>query len=143
MKGMIGGLDARSWMAIAILTLSAVAWPSAARAADCQFDIRATNDLSGDVWFDLYDSFVRTQMLLGVKTVQLKIQNHRLGPGQSLNRRYTANGKCENNRAWLITYRVPVAGKGLVKGDHIVRTTGSSSTSRTVDLGRTSKLPTN
>jgi hypothetical protein len=138
MKGMIGNIGGCPWLAITILALSAVAWPAAARAAECQFAIRATNDRDSEVWIDLYDSKVyRKAILTGVE--QLKIQNHRLQPGKSMDRRYTAKGKCGADRTWLIRHRITVNGK-LEWGYFRLETGGTSSTSRTVDLGRASKF---
>ena len=114
----------------AALTVAALAWPATA-SADCQFEIRATNDLDRDVWVMLYDSTVFRDVF-GAKLVQLKIQNHRLAPGKSLDRRYTARGKCQTKRTWYMRFD-----KGRAGLRQIV-TSGTSSTSRTVNMGRTS-----
>lgn len=106
-----------------------------AGSADCQFAIRASNNLSFDVWVDLYDSSV-TKPAFGVfgGMQQLKIQNHRIRTGQSMDRRYEAPGKCSLDRTWWIKVR-----RGSAQKTVEVKTGGTSSTSRTVDIGPSSK----
>ena len=116
----------------AALTIAALAWPATAR-ADCQFEIRATNDLNKDAYVLLYDATV-VRYVFGAKVVQLKIQNHRIAPGKAMDRRYTARGKCPTKRTWIVPHRV-----GTANGKKVVLTEGTSSTSRTVDLGRASQ----
>jgi len=118
-------------MAVAAV-LTVAAWPATAR-ADCQSEIRATNDLTKDAYVLLYDATV-VRYVFGAKVVQLKIQNHRIAPGKTMDRRYTARGKCPTKRTWIVPHRV-----GTAHGKKVVLTEGSSSTSRTVDLGRASQ----
>lgn len=116
----------------AALTLAALAWPATAR-ADCQFAIRATNDMSKDAYVFLYDATV-LRYVVGARRVQLKIQNHRIASGKSMDRRYTARGKCPTKRTWMMPHRY-----GTADGCKVILTEGTSSTSRTVDLGRVSQ----
>lgn len=127
--------------AAAILSVGAYTWPDtppsgpAGASTDCQFAIRATNSLSIDVWVNLYDSYVKLDGvgILGRNT-QLKIQNHRLAPGKSMDRRFTAPGGCARKRDWVFFVRT--GGPSKIVRRH---TEGTSSTSRTVDLGRSSR----
>lgn len=102
--------------------------------ADCQFEIRGSNNLSFDVWVDLYDSYVYLDGIgiLG-RITQLKIQNHRIASGKTMSRRYTAPGGCARKRDWRIMVR-----KGSAQQSVIVHTEGTTSTSRTVDIGPSS-----
>lgn len=139
------GLVHIGFAATAAVAAASVAWtPAGGRAsgafdatADCQFAIRASNNLSFDVWVDLYDSQVSKPGGFGVFSggwEQLKIQNHRIRSRGTMDRRYTAPGKCEANRTWWIKVRRGSAQKTLEIG-----TGGTSSTSRTVDLGPSSQ----
>jgi len=106
----------------------------------CSFAIRARNRLSFDVWVELYDSTVRLDSwavpVLLRNDKQLKIQNHRLARGQTMDRRYTASGDCSTRRRW--TFHVRIGGRDNVK--LVYRTTeGSGSQDRIVDLGDSSK----
>src|SRR5690606_26870320 len=93
------------------IALAAWSWPvergavSADESASCQFELKASNTLSIDVWVDLYDSAVRREYSLIPLWVQLKIQNHRIRSGESMNRRYTAGGPCHATRNWSIKVR--------------------------------------
>lgn len=101
----------------------------------CQFAIRASNNLSFDVWVYLYDSKVRVKGT-GIFDFwkQLKIQNHRIASGKTMDRRYTTGGPCEKGRQWNIK-----AKRGSSPIWLIVETGGTSSDSRTVDLGPSSR----
>jgi hypothetical protein len=106
---------------------------------DCTFALRASNNMSFDVWVDLYDSRLDNGgfgVFGGFKP--LKIQNHRIAPGQTMDRRYTASGSCSKERRWEFWVRIGRAdGKKIYK--YVNRTTkGDSSSSRTVDLGKSS-----
>lgn len=128
---------------VAVATLATGAWsspsdsppPAADASADCQFVIRASNNLSFDVWVDLYDSEVRLDGL-GIldRSTQLKIQNHRLRSGEKMDRRYTAPGGCARKRVWVMRVRT-----GSQQKITFVNTEGTSSTSRIVDLGPASQ----
>lgn len=112
---------------------------ASADAMDCQFAIRASNNMSFDVWVDLYDSRLDNGgfgVFGGFKP--LKIQNHRISPGKTMDRRYTASGNCTKERRWEFWVRIGRAdGKKIYK--YVYRTTkGDSSSSRTVDLGKSS-----
>ena len=129
-------------LTIAALVGTSVAWdaPRGEEApADgnesCQFAIRASNNLSFDVWVYLYDSKVRLKGT-GVFTFwkQLKIQNHRIASGKTMDRRFTADFTCEKNRQWNIKVK-----RGSSPIWLIVETGGTSSDSRTVDLGPSSR----
>lgn len=118
--------------------------PAAAEGAaeDCQFALLASNNFNHSVSVLLYDSEVRKDGVgFGIFTPgwkQLKIQNERIKPGGTMNRRYTASGKCSAKRIWRIK---------AVRGDPgrvqsiILRfeTSGTWSGSRTVDLGPATK----
>lgn len=129
-------------LAMAALVGMLVAWDaprSEAAPADgtesCQFAIRASNNLSFDVWVYLYDSKVRVKGT-GVFTFwkQLKIQNHRIASGKTMDRRFTADFGCENNRQWNIKVK-----RGSSPIWLLLATGGTSSDSRTVDLGPSSR----
>ncbi|MFW6083643.1 MAG: hypothetical protein ACODAA_00330, partial [Gemmatimonadota bacterium] len=85
-----------------------VAEPAPAEDAleDCRFALLASNNLSFPVSVILYDSEVRKDGIgYGLFTPswkQLKIQNERIKPGGTMNRRYTASGKCSAKRVWRI-----------------------------------------
>lgn len=125
-------------------TESARSEPSAAAPTEdsCQFAIRGSNNMSFDVWVMLYDSKVKLSDRLSVGVFgpswkQMKIQNQRIRQGGTMDRRYTAAGKCSATREWQIS---------VVKGDPSkisaqtvqITTRGSGSGSRTVDLGPSS-----
>ena len=129
-------------LAIATLAASTLAWnaPDAGpegenEAVDCQFAIRASNNLSFDVWVMLYDSKVSNQKI-GVfgGFTQLKIQNHRIASGKTMDRRYTASGRCAADRTWWIVVK---RGSQPITVEH--RTGGDGSDSRTVDIGPSSR----
>lgn len=114
--------------------------PAAEAAEDCSFAIRARNNMSFDVWVELYDSTVRLEstaipaLLRGNK--QLKIQNHRIATGKTMDRRYTASGSCSTRRTWV--FYVRIGGRDLRQ---IVSksTQGTEWRDRIVDLGDSSK----
>jgi hypothetical protein len=130
-----------AFAAVAILATGAWSWPEDSRtpaaesSADCQFVIRASNNLSFDVWVNLYDSSVTLDGIgiLG-RSTQLKIQNHRIRSGGTMDRRYTAPGGCARKRNWVMRVRT-----GSQQKIVFVNTEGTSSTSRTVDLGPSSQ----
>jgi hypothetical protein len=107
--------------------------------SDCSFAIRAKNNMSFDVWVDLYDSTVRLEswavpaLLRGNR--QLKIQNHRISTGKTMDRRYTAPGSCSTRRSW--TFYVRIGGRDVrqVVGRS---TKGTEWRDRIVDLGDSS-----
>lgn len=127
--------------AATILATGASTWSDGASheppegAAECQFAIRASNNISIDVWVDLYDSVVYLDGfgVLGRKT-QLKIQNHRIAPRGTMDRRFTAPGRCARKRDWAIRFR-----RGTQQQTMFIHTEGTTSTSRTVDLGPASR----
>jgi hypothetical protein len=109
-------------------------------AASCQFAIRAKNNLSFDVWVELYDSTVRLEstlipaLLRGDK--QLKIQNHRIATGKTMDRRYEAAGACGTRRTWIFWVRIG----GRDKLQMVSRSTsGTGWRDLIVDLGESSK----
>ena len=120
-----------------ITTARARTDPSAP-AESCTFAILATNNYSFDVFVDLYDSYVRNHAVVAAlfSVKQLKIQNQRIPHGGSMNRRYTASGKCPSKRTWTIYVR-----KGSSGAQQTVSrvTSGTTSASRTVNLGKASK----
>ena len=122
-------------LAMVVAALAVLGGSSRVQAAECQFETKASNNLSFDVWVDLYDSMV-TKPGIGVfgGMTQMKIQNHRIRTGQKMDRRYTAPGRCAMDRTWWIKFRRGSAQKTLE-----IKTGGTSSTSRTVDLGASSK----
>lgn len=110
---------------------------------DCRFAILARNSLSFDVWVMLYDSSVKRPDMLGWGVFspmfkQMKIQNQRISPGGTMNRRYTAAGKCSAKRIWHIKVVRGDPGKVPMKTLEFI-TQGTGSGSRTVDLGRSSR----
>ena len=129
-------------LAVGVLAASALGWaqPDAgagrkSESFDCQFAIRASNNLSFDVWVMLYDSRV-TNEKLGVfgGLTQLKIQNHRIASGKTMDRRYTASGRCAADRTWWIVVK-----RGSQPFTVEYETGGDGSSSRTVDIGPASR----
>jgi hypothetical protein len=127
---------------IAAIVAASVAWSlphaESANSTDgdesCQFQIVAGNNLGTSVYVYLYDSKVRQQgtgVLFFWK--QMKIQNHRIAPGKTMDRRYTADGRCSKNRQWKINVK-----RGSDTGNLLIETGGTSSTSRRVNLGPSS-----
>lgn len=111
--------------------------------ADCRFEIVARNTLSFDVWVMLYDSAVKRPNRFGWGVFspgfkQMKIQNQRIESRGTMNRRYTAEGKCSAERIWHIEVVRGDPSKVSSKTLEII-TQGSGSGSRTVDLGRSSR----
>jgi len=100
----------------------------------CAFDILAINNLSFDVWVDLYYSTVMNRGKYWDTVKQLKIQNHRLATGTSMRRRYTASGSCSRRRIWKFYVRIGRAdGRKLYK--YVLKSTKDSG-ERTVNLGK-------
>lgn len=99
-----------SLVGMLILGTSLVAWspppasdPGSGRAdaAECVFNITARNRGTADIWIMFYESEVRRDYpILPEKWQQLKIQNHRVAPGVSIKRSYTAPGRCDIRRDW-------------------------------------------
>jgi len=110
---------------------------SATGEMSCSFAIRASNNQSFDVWVDLYSSSLNNGgfgVFGGFKP--LKIQDHRIASGKSMDRRYTASGSCSKERKWQFNVRIGRAdGKKIYK--YINKTTKGSS-NRTLDLGKSS-----
>jgi hypothetical protein len=106
-------------------------------AMDCSFAIRASNNLSFDVWVDLYSSRLNNGgwgVFGGYKP--LEIQNHRIASGKSMDRRYTASGSCSKDRGWEFAVRI-----GRTDGQKIykyIKKTTRYDTDRTIDLGKSS-----
>lgn len=111
--------------------------PATVEEVSCSFAIRAQNNMSFDVWVDLYSSRLDNGgfgVFGGYKP--LKIQNHRLSPGKSMDRRYTASGTCGKERKWEFAVRIGRAdGKKIYK--YLYKTTRGSG-DRTIDLGKSS-----
>lgn len=107
---------------------------------DCSFSIRGRNNMSFDVWVELYDSTVRLEAL-GIPALfrgdkQLKIQNYRIGTGKTMDVRYTASGACSTKRSWR--FYVRIGGRDV--RNSVGRTTqGTEWRDRIVDLGDSSK----
>lgn len=103
----------------------------------CQFAIRAKNNMSFDVWVDLYNSTMSDGGFgLWGGHSKLEIQPHRLGPGKSMDRRYTASGRCSKERNWQFYVHI-----GRTDGKKIYeyvnkRTKGDGD--RTINLGNSS-----
>jgi hypothetical protein len=114
------------------------AWdtPAPAPVRDCTFAIQGRNDSKADVWVMLYDSrvFLNDKSMLTDSYKQLKIQNHRIAPGATMDRRYTSYGRCETSRTWFIRVKPAGVVKTIRK-----ETSGDYSDSRTVDLGPVSE----
>ncbi len=110
---------------------------SAPEEMDCSFAIRASNNQSFDVWVDLYSSSLNNGgfgVFGGFKP--LKIQDHRIASGKSMDRRYTASGSCSKERKWQFNVRIGRAdGKKIYK--YINKTTKGDA-NRTIDLGKSS-----
>jgi hypothetical protein len=115
-----------------------VAWgtPAPAPARDCTFAIQGSNDTKEDVWVMLYDSrvFLNDNSMFTDSYKQLKIQNHRIAPGATMDRRYNSYGRCVTSRTWYIRVKPGGVVKTIRK-----ETSGDYSDSRTVDLGPVSK----
>lgn len=107
---------------------------------DCSFAIRGRNNMSFDVWVELYDSTVRLEAL-GIPALfrgdkQLKIQNYRIATGKTMDVRYTASGACSTKRSWRFYVRIG----GRDARNSVLRTTnGTEWRDRIVDLGDSSK----
>ena len=90
------------------------------------------------MWVDLYDSTVEINRLhlIGLNSgpQQLKQQNYRIRSRGRLKVEYDAAGRCAADRTWWIKVRRGSAQKTLE-----IKTGGTSSTSRTVDLGPASR----
>ena len=101
----------------------------------CSFAIRATSNSSFDIWVDLYDSAIWGGFgLWAGYNKKLKIQNHRLSPGKSMDRRYTASGSCSNKRKWRFLVRISrTDGRKIYK--YVYETT-SGSGDRIINLGK-------
>lgn len=110
---------------------------SATGVMSCSFAIRASNNQSFDVWVDLYSSRLDNGgfgVFGGYKP--LKIQDHRIASGKSMDRRYTASGSCSKERRWQFNVRIGrTDGKKIYK--YINRTTKGDA-NRTVNLGKSS-----
>ena len=118
---------------------SATVAEAGAEAQSCQFAIRAKNNMSFDVWVELYDSTVRLDSpfvpALLRNNKQLKIQNHRIATGKTMDRRYEASGDCGTRRQWVIYVRIG----GREAREAVQRTTqGTEWGDRIVDLGNSS-----
>lgn len=102
----------------------------------CEFRIRASNDISHDVWLYFYDSTVTTWGL-GIlsNTRQLKIQNVRIPPGKAMTPvNYSASGNCNQTRDWTFQFKRGTAVMPMQR----IRTKGDNTSARTIDLGRAS-----
>lgn len=100
---------------------------------ECGFSIRASNNISHDVWLYFYDSEVKTWGF-GVlsNTRQLKIQNVRIPPGKTMTPvNYSANGNCNQTRDWRFQFKRGTA----VMSMQSIRTKGDNTSARTIDLG--------
>ena len=104
---------------------------------DCSFAIRASNNLSFDVWVDLHSSTLNNgsfRVFGGFKP--LTIQDHRLLSGKTMDRRYTASGSCSKERKSQFNVRIGRAdGKKIYQ--YINRSTKGDA-NRTIDLGKSS-----
>lgn len=113
--------------------------PPVAEAASesCTFALRAKNNMSFDVQLDLYDSQVTNHAVVAklFSTSKLKIQNHRLSSGASMDRRVTVSGSCSARRTWSI--RIRIGGRDWLGKYATDETNGSGD--RTVQLGESSK----
>lgn len=107
-------------------------------AQTCRFAIRAKNNLNLNIWIDLHDSTVLQQKGPAIfrKDVKLEIQNHRLTNGQSMDRRYTAAGRCDTRRSWIFWVRIDRP-SGIKNHKMVMRQTEGSG-DRTVNLGNSS-----
>jgi hypothetical protein len=106
----------------------------------CRFAILAKNNTSLSIWVDLYYSTVNVDGGFGLWSgaKELKIQNHRLTSGQTMNRRYEASGSCSRSRSWRFHVRIDrPSGKKIYK--YLSRSTrGDGPAGQTIDLGNTS-----
>lgn len=106
-------------------------------AAACGFSIRASNNISHDVWLYFYDSTVTTWGL-GVlsPTRQLKIQNVRIPAGKTMKPvNYSANGGCDRTRDWRFKFKRGTQVMDMAS----IRTKGDNTQNRTIDLGPASR----
>lgn len=110
--------------------------PEAEHEAACQFILLARNTGSADRFADLYTSTVyRWNVPLGGLT-QLKIQNHRIGPGKTISRSYTSPGRCNVKRLWKIYFRNSTNGQTMmIVGYTSSSTRVDSSGRRVLQLG--------
>lgn len=108
-----------------------------AQAESCTFALRAKNNMSFDVWLDLYDSSVTNHAVVAklFSVSDLKIQNHRLSSGKSMDRRVTVSGGCAARRTWNI--KVRIGGRDWTGKFATDETRGSGD--RTVQLGNSSE----
>jgi len=110
---------------------------SATGEMSCRFAIRASNNQSFDVWVDLYSSRLDNGgfgVFGGYKP--LKIQDHRIASGKSMDRRYEASGSCSKERRWEFAVRIGrTDGKKIYK--YIYETTKYDA-DRTINLGKSS-----
>lgn len=105
--------------------------------ADCGFSIRASNNISHDVWLYFYDSKVSTRGfgVLG-STRQLKIQNVRIPSGSTMKPvNYRANGSCDRTRDWFFKFKRGSAVLDMAP----IRTKGDNTQNRIIDLGPASR----
>ena len=106
----------------------------------CTFNLRARNSSSVNVYLHLYTSTVRNWANLVAGYRALKIQNHRVAPGASMSRTYSASGKCRATRNWKLYYRRGSNGSQRTKSFSTYRTTRvNSNGQRVLDLGDVGK----
>ena len=109
-------------LAVAVLISGPFA-PGIEGRAGCGFELRAKNTHPDrSLYLELYESKVRrvSTRIAGVPTVfsrtdQLKISNHRVGPGKTMTRAYTAPGACDLTRTWTIVFKRAKAGPDEIK----------------------------
>lgn len=98
--------------------------------ATCPINIKASNGGSTDVYVMLYESQTIRRSAFGQMWVKLKIQNHRVAPGATMTRSYTAVGSCTASRGWRFQ---------LKKGTDFFTLTQETYKAKLVDLGDVSK----
>lgn len=116
------------------MTITAVESPDG---MSCQFAIRASNNMSFDVWVDLYYSQLNDGGFgLWGGYDYLKIQPYRMGPGKSMDARYTASGSCSKERKWA--FKVHIGRPDGKKIYETVSKTTKGDGDRTINLGKSS-----
>lgn len=102
--------------------------------AACQFDIRAKNTLSHDVWILFTEASVYSDRINLHRTDLGDEQDQRLTPGEEVTERVEAPGSCGAPRTWFFFVRVGPRGADRVQ----IRRRTEGERHRTIDLGDSS-----
>lgn len=102
--------------------------------AACQFDVRAKNTLSHDVWILFTEASVYSDRINLHRTDLGDEQDKRLTPGEEHTERVEAPGSCGAPRTWFFFVRVGPRGADRVQ----IRRRTEGERHRTIDLGDSS-----